>query len=115
MTSENISDPQYRATVLAIPDKIVQQLQAAETFQTKQRWRMFRKPSVVMRSVDVRLAQMMDDARDSKRVIKQVIAGERGSGKSLYLLQAAASAMIKGWIVIVIPEGLYAPLASILY
>lgn len=109
MTAENISDPAYRATVLAIPDKIVSQLRAAETFQTKQRWKLFRKPSVVMRSVDIRLAQMMDDARESKRVIKQVISGERGAGKSLYLLQAAASAMLKEWIVIIIPEGLYTP------
>ena len=105
MTAENISDPSYRSVVLSLPDKIVSRVRAAECFKTYQKWRLFRRPSIVLRSADVRLAQMMDDAKISKRVVRQVLVGGRGSGKSLYLLQAVASAMLKDWIVITFPEG----------
>lgn len=105
MTAENIADPSYRGTVLSIPDQIVSRLRAAECFQTKQRWKLFRRVSVVLRSANIRLAQMMDDVKTSNRVIREVVVGDRGAGKSLYLLQAVASAMLKNWIVITIPEG----------
>ena len=105
MTAENSSDPSYRGIVLSVPDQIVSRLRAAECFKTNQKWRLFRRVSIVLRSADVRLAQMMDDAKVNKRVVRQVLVGDRGSGKSLYLLQAATSAMLKDWIVITIPEG----------
>jgi small subunit ribosomal protein S29 len=37
--------------------------------------------------------------------VRRVIYGERGSGKSVLALQAKAMALLKGWIVVHIPEG----------
>jgi len=40
-----------------------------------------------------------------KEVFRHIFTGERGSGKSVLLLQAMATAFEKNWVVISIPEG----------
>ena len=44
---------------------------------------------------------------ESSRVIRKIIVGERGSGKSMMLLQAMAMAFTKGFVVVNIAEGIY--------
>ena len=41
-----------------------------------------------------------------EKSIRRVFVGERGSGKTVMLLQAMTMAFLKGWVVINIPEGI---------
>ena len=41
-----------------------------------------------------------------EKTIRRVFVGERGSGKTVMLLQAMTIAFLKGWVVINIPEGI---------
>jgi small subunit ribosomal protein S29 len=46
--------------------------------------------------------------------LKQVITGERSTGKSLLLLQAMSMAYLNNWIVLNVPEGMYSLMAALL-
>jgi len=46
----------------------------------------------------------MQDVETNKTAVRRVMYGERGSGKSVLALQAKAMALLKGWIVVHIPE-----------
>jgi small subunit ribosomal protein S29 len=93
--------------VLGLKGPLVDQLRAVEAFKTTQGWGLFRRPAILIREESVEIAKRLHAARDEKNTSVTIIDGERGAGKSLMLLQAMATAFLKGWIVVNIPEGRY--------
>jgi small subunit ribosomal protein S29 len=103
MTAE--LDTAQVGTVVGLPGPVVDQLRAVEAFKTTQGWALFRRPAVLVREESVEIAKMIQEAQEEKKTSKTIIDGERGAGKSMMLLQAMATAFIRGWIVLSIPEG----------
>ncbi len=85
-------------------------------FKPTQNWNLFRKPSTLMRRESVELGRTVLDVSAGQvegrpRTVRRIIAGERGTGKSLMLLQAMSMAFLNDWVVINVPEGrLYTPM-----
>jgi small subunit ribosomal protein S29 len=103
MTAE--LDTAQVGTVIGLPGPLVDQLRAAEAFKTTQCWSLFRRPAMLIRQESVEIVKMIQEAQDTKETSVTIIDGDRGAGKSMMLLQAMASAFLRGWIVLSIPEG----------
>ena len=92
--------------VLGLNDSTVRTLTALQAFRPKQAWNQFRRPATLVRLETVKLAEdIAGIGRYDKSVARKVVFGERGSGKSVLLLQAQAMASVNGWVVVHIPEG----------
>lgn len=104
---QSIVDERLRGHVLGIPGPVVDQLRAVEAFKVSQGWPLFRKPAVLVRKETIDYGRMVEEItlETNKNSIRRVMVGERGSGKTLMLLQAMTMAFLKGWVVINIPEG----------
>jgi small subunit ribosomal protein S29 len=89
--------------VVALQGQTVDSLRAVEAFKTTQGWGLFRRPGLLIREESVMLSRKLIQAEEGN--LRLVIDGERGTGKSLLLLHAMATAFVRGWIVINIPQG----------
>lgn len=109
ITAQSMTDENLRGHVLGIPGPVVDQLRAVEAFKVAQGWPLFRRPAMLMRKDTLELAKEIEDisARTQDKIIRRVLVGERGSGKTVMLLQAMTMAFLKGWVVINIPEGMF--------
>ena len=107
LTAENMIDMRLRGQVIGIPGPVVDQLRALEAFKVSQGWGLFRRPGMLVRRETVEYGRMIEDlsGESAGKVVRRVLVGERGSGKSMMVLQAMAMALLKGWIVINIPDG----------
>ena len=107
ITAHLMIDESLRGHVLGIPVPVVDQLRAVEAFKVAQGWPLFRRPAMLMRQDTLDLATEIENislgVRD--KTIRRVFVGERGSGKTVMLLQAMTMAFLKNWVVINIPEG----------
>lgn len=92
-------------TVVGLPGTTVDSLRASEAFKTTQGWEIFRRPALLIREEGALLSKKLVNAEAEKSVVRLVLDGERGTGKSLMLLHAMATAFIKKWVVLNIPEG----------
>lgn len=92
--------------VLGLPDATVDALRALEAFKPTQAWSLFRRPASLIRKDSVELAGDIAWVAENGegRVVRKVLYGERGSGKSVLQLQALAVAQLKKWVVVHIPE-----------
>jgi hypothetical protein len=45
------------------------------------------------------------DAAEKGKVVKKIITGLKGSGKTVHLLQAMAMGFLKKWVVVTVPDG----------
>jgi small subunit ribosomal protein S29 len=45
------------------------------------------------------------DAPEKGKVVKKIITGSKGSGKTVHLLQAMTMGFLKNWVVITVPDG----------
>ena len=108
ITAQSMTDESLRGQVLGIPGPVVDQLRAVEAFKVAQGWPLFRRPAMLMRKDTLEMAKEIEDiSRGTRnRTIRRVLVGERGSGKTVMLLQAMTMAFLKGWVVINIPEGM---------
>lgn len=106
LSKENLLDLQLVGKVVGLPDVVVDQLRAVEAFKITQGWSLFRRPAVLVRRESVKIATMLEDAAGKKETCRVVLDGQRGAGKSMLVTHALASAFLKGWIVINIPEGM---------
>ena len=106
LSNENMMDEQIRGTVVGLPDSLVNQLRAVEAFRTGQGWGLFRRPGVLMRGDSLEIAKALGDVGNRKKTLRRIYTGERGSGKSIILLQAISVALLKDWVVVTIPEGM---------
>jgi small subunit ribosomal protein S29 len=85
----------------------VDSLRAVEAFKTTQGWGLFRRPGLLVREESVAVSRKLIMSEDGgNEMLRLVIDGERGTGKSLLLLHAMATAFVRGWIVVNIPEGM---------
>ena len=102
--------------VVTLPNDTVDILRALESFKPNQGWGLFRRPSCLIREatkeyvMGIEIAQRaglpgMEGSASKDKIFKRIIVGERGTGKSVLLLQAHTVASAKGWVVIHIPEG----------
>ncbi|MCJ1441827.1 MAG: 37S ribosomal protein S23 mitochondrial [Stictis urceolatum] len=105
---ENITiNEDQKGQIISLPNELIDRLKALEAFEARQSWNMFRRPSTLVRDNTIELAKLFAQPPDSEphsNVSKRVIVGAKGSGKTVYLLQAMALAMTNNWTVIHIPE-----------
>ncbi|KAL8740989.1 MAG: hypothetical protein Q9190_006363, partial [Brigantiaea leucoxantha] len=108
LAEEDIHDEEKIGQMVSMPDSLVDQLRNAEAFKATQGWGFFRHPSMLMRKETVEVGQlihqMSEEDAQSRRTVRRILVGDRGSGKSMMLLQTMAAAFLKGWTVINIPE-----------
>ena len=108
MDVENMFDRRLEGQVLRLPGPIVDQLRAVEAFKPTQSWGLFQSPGTLMRRETVDMGKMiaeMSEQEGPRKTVRRVFVGEKGSGKSMILLQAMTMAFLKGWTVINLPEG----------
>jgi small subunit ribosomal protein S29 len=111
----NMADQSQIGQVLGLNGGLLDQLREIDAFKPTQNWNMFRKPGTLIRRESVELARTLMDvmavyAEDKPKTIRQILTGDRGTGKSLMLLQVAAMAFLNEWIVINVPEGVFGDL-----
>ena len=114
LNTKNIGRESSRCKVFGLSESVVDSLRALSAFQPAQGWNMFRKPSVLWREQSIRIAQIMADLEkgEGSKARRMILTGDKGSGKSVMLLQAMGVAFLKGWIVVSIPDGLDSHLQS---
>ncbi|KAI7552875.1 hypothetical protein KC331_g1597 [Hortaea werneckii] len=95
---------EYEGRVLGLSNDSVDALRALEAFKPNQGWSLFRRPATLVRKETVELAEMMSNVKETQKVDRRVLAGEKGSGKSVLQLQAMTMAYLQGWIVMHFPE-----------
>ena len=110
LSADSIVEPKLCGSVIGISAPVVDQLRAVEAFKPTQNWAFFRRPGILYREATLELGMLfeeLDQDSTNKKVARKVIVGERGSGKSIHLLQAMSMAFLKNWVVINIPEGMF--------
>ena len=107
LTTETMIDMRLRGHVIGIPGPMVDQLRALEAFKVSQSWGLFRRPGMLVRRETVEYGRMFEElsGESAGKVIRRVLVGDKGSGKSIMVLQAMAMDLLKGWIVVNIPDG----------
>lgn len=101
-------DSRLRGAVVGLPVSVVAQLRAVHAFKPTQNWFLFRRPAVVLRRETLVMGKLFESiaqGEDKGKLVKKIITGPKGSGKSVHLLQAMATAFLKKWVVIAVPEG----------
>lgn len=108
ITAQSMTDEKLRGSVLGIPGPLVSRLRVVEAFKVKQGWPLYWRPAMLMRKETMDMATEIENISLGTRdkTIRRVFVGERGSGKTMMLLQAMTMALLKGWVVINIPEGM---------
>ncbi|MCJ1258347.1 37S ribosomal protein S23 mitochondrial [Lignoscripta atroalba] len=103
---ESMTDMRLRGQVVGIPGPVVDQLRVVEAFKVSQGWGLVRKPSMLVRKEMVEYGKLFEamSGENSNKTIQRVLVGEKGSGKSMILLQAMTMAFLKKWVVINIPS-----------
>lgn len=102
-TEEKLRDAAQVGNVLALNNGLIDKLRSTSAFRKTQAWQYFKQPAMLVRKETVELANEMKSINGKH--ISRIYVGERGSGKSLMLLQAQTIAFQQGWIVMSIPEG----------
>ncbi|THW15356.1 hypothetical protein D6D17_04230 [Aureobasidium pullulans] len=104
LSATNIHDAAIEGQVMGLSNEVIDALRATEAFKPTQGWSLFRRPATLVRKETAEVARLMKDVESKKTSVRRVIYGERGSGKSVLALQAKAMALLKGWIIVHIPE-----------
>lgn len=112
LSAETMIDGRLRGSVLGLPIPMLDQLRAVQAFKPKQGWSIFRRPGTVLRRDTIEMGQLItsiagegEEPADKGKVVKRVVTGLKGSGKTVHLLQAMAMGFLKKWVVITIPDG----------
>jgi small subunit ribosomal protein S29 len=92
-------------SVVGLEGKTVDSLRAVEAFKATQGWGLFRRPGLLVREESAVVSKKLVGAEKEKKAVRMVFDGEKGTGKSLMLIHAMATAFVRGWVVINIPEG----------
>lgn len=96
----------------SFPVRIEEKLEKLGMFSEKYGFQYMRKPHTVIRPhtglVARRLLAGSVEHMDTK-YRRVIVAGEGGTGKSFILMQIAAAALMKGYIVIAVPRGPLSP------
>ena len=97
--------------VVALTDANVSALRTLEAFQHTQGWSLFRRPATQVRKETVEVAKALEEVEGgeegaAKKVVKRIVFGKQGSGKTVLQMQAMALALNKGWVVVHLPNGM---------
>lgn len=120
LSPETMVDARLRGSVVGLPIPMLDQLRAVEAFKPKQGWSIFRRPGTIMRRDTLEMGRLFEkisgdgDAPEKGKVVKKIITGLKGSGKTVHLLQAMTMGFLKKWVVISVPDGRFSKL-SLLY
>lgn len=112
LSPETMVDSRLRGTVLGLPVPMIDQLRAVQAFKPKQGWSIFRRPGTVLRRDTIEMGRLFEqisgdaDEAQKGKVVKKIVTGMKGSGKTVHLLQAMAMGFLKKWAVITIPDGM---------
>lgn len=113
ISAENMVDSRLRGSILGLPVPMLDQLRAVQAFKPKQGWSIFRRPGTVTRRETVELGRLIDGIsdkpEDKSKVVKRIVTGPRGIGKTVHLLQAMSMAFTKEWVVVTVPECMLDP------
>ncbi|KAJ5883881.1 uncharacterized protein N7473_010767 [Penicillium subrubescens] len=110
LSAETMIDARLRGSVLGLPVPMLDQLRAVQAFKPKQGWSIFRRPGTVLRRDTLEMARLFEkisgegDAAEKGKVVKKIITGLKGSGKTVHLLQAMAMGFLKKWVVVTVPD-----------
>ena len=108
LTTESVRDMdrlrELEGQVVGFDGDTVDALRALEAFKPGQGWGLFKRPAALVRRDLVHLGAAMQSARENKGISRGVFFGERGSGKSVLLLQGLATAYLQGFVVLYFPE-----------
>lgn len=107
LTKENVSAERLAGLsgkVLGLGNVSVDALRALEAFKPTQGWSLFRRPASLVRAETVDLGRQLQSSQDEKKVVRQILCGDRSSGKSVLMLQGMAIAQLKGYLVLHFPE-----------
>ena len=111
LSPETMVDARLRGTVVGLPVAILDRLRAVQAFKPKQGWSIFRRPGTVLRRDTLEMGRLFEkisgdgDAPEKGKVVKKIITGSKGSGKTVHLLQAMTMGFLKNWVVITVPDG----------
>lgn len=111
LSTETMVDARLRGSVLGLPMSMLDQLRAVQAFKPKQGWSIFRRPGTVLRRDTLEMGRLFQsisgegEASEKGKVVKKILTGLKGSGKTVHLLQAMAMAFLKKWVVISVPDG----------
>jgi small subunit ribosomal protein S29 len=105
LEKEMLLDEQLVGSVVGLSPKVVDSLRAAEAFRPTQGWGLFRRPGMLIRAESLVMNRKLVDAEEGKGSFRVIVDGDRVTGKSMMLLHAMATAFLRGWIVINIPDG----------
>ncbi|KAI9674426.1 MAG: 37S ribosomal protein S23 mitochondrial [Caeruleum heppii] len=101
----------FQGEMMGFPGELVDKLRTVGIFQPRQRWGVFRRPATLVRRETVEVGKYVKELSESEgedqaagKTMRRIYTGERGTGKSVMLLQAMAMAFVNNWIVISIPE-----------
>ncbi|KAJ5092054.1 Ribosomal protein S23/S29 mitochondrial [Penicillium alfredii] len=103
-------DGRLRGTVLGLPVPLLDQLRAVQAFKPKQGWSIFRRPGTIMRHDTIEMGRLFEkisadgEGAQKGQVVKKIISGAKGTGKTVHLLQAMTMAFLKKWVVIAVPD-----------
>ncbi|EPS25889.1 hypothetical protein PDE_00825 [Penicillium oxalicum 114-2] len=110
LSSETMVDARLRGSVLGLPLPMLDQLRAVQAFKPKQGWSIFRRPGTVLRRDTLEMGRLFEkisgegDAPEKGKVVKKILTGLKGSGKTVHLLQAMAMGFLKQWVVVSVPD-----------
>lgn len=106
---ENMGDPRVRGSVVGLPVSMLEQLRSVHAFKKSQGWGLFRRPATFMRKEALEMGRLFEkiSGEEQGKVVKKVITGKVGSGKSVFLTQAMAMGFLKNWVVFTVPESEY--------
>lgn len=113
LSPETMVDSRLRGTVVGLPVPMIDQLRAVQAFQPKQGWSIFRRPATVLRRDTIEMGRLFEqisgdgDNAQKGKVVKKILTGIKGSGKTVHLLQAITMGLLKKWAVVTIPNGKY--------
>lgn len=104
-TEQGNSGRESVASIVALSDCTVDSLRALQAFKITQSWSLFRRPSILIRNESKILTERLLQSQEQKTTLRMMIDGAKGTGKSMMLLHAMATALVSKWLVIHIPEG----------
>lgn len=107
MTAAMVADETLVGKVVGLDANTVDCLRAAEAFKPNQSWKFFQRPGLLIREESVVLARKLVATEEKKETLKLMLDGDRVTGKSLMLVHAMATASLRGWVVLNIPEGMF--------
>jgi small subunit ribosomal protein S29 len=111
LSPETMVDSRLRGTVVGLPVATLERLRAVQAFKPKQGWSIFRRPGTVLRRDTIEMGRLFEkisgegDAPEKGKVVKKIITGSKGSGKTVHLLQAMTMGFLKNWVVVTVPDG----------